>query len=257
MTVVCEWYNFVMDPGLSNVLEKLYRKTGYDLRGYRESTLARRVARRLHATRSTDYPSYVRTLESSPEECHFLLKDLTIRVTDFFRDWSEETLCKHIWPSLANQNFVKIWSAGCATGEETYSLAFSFDRFLKENGLKTPYEVIGSDIDEASIHFAKRGEYPKEKLKDLVISDIKKSVRFEKLDLVGENFPADIDLIVCRNVLIYFAKELQEKVLLKFYHSLRPGGFLWLGKAECLSGRAQEFFEPIDKPMKIFKRRQR
>ncbi|OGQ04102.1 MAG: hypothetical protein A2W61_00185 [Deltaproteobacteria bacterium RIFCSPLOWO2_01_44_7] len=243
-----------MNPGLSNVLEKLFKKTGYDLTGYRESTLERRVVRRLHATHSTDYPTYVQILENSPEECHFLLRDLTIRVTDFFRDWSEESLCEKIWPSLAKQNSVKIWSAGCATGEETYSLALSFDRYLKQNSLGTPYEILGTDIDEASIQFAKKGEYPKEKLKDLDISDVKNSVQFKKLDLVGETFPKDIDLVVCRNVLIYFFKELQEKVLLKFYDSLKPGGFLWLGKAESLWGDSKKLFEVVDKQTNLLKK---
>src|SRR3989338_4116904 len=292
-----------MNPGLSNVLEKLFKKTGYDLTGYRESTLERRVVRRLHATHSTDYLTYVQILENSPEECHFLLRDLTIRVTDFFRDWSEESLCEKIWPSLAKQNSVKIWSAGCATGEETYSLALSFDRYLKQNSFRseeslcekiwpslakqnsvkiwsagcatgeetyslalsfdrylkqnslgTPYEILGTDIDEASIQFAKKGEYPKEKLKDLDISDVKNSVQFKKLDLVGETFPKDIDLVVCRNVLIYFFKELQEKVLLKFYDSLKPGGFLWLGKAESLWGDSKKLFEVVDKQTNLLKK---
>lgn len=256
---------------LHAILTLLYERTGYDFREYRESTLQRRIARRVHASGCPTETAYLDYLLNHAEEEIKLLNDLTIRVTEFFREppvW--ETVRKEIIPQLVvdseehRRRQIKIWSAGCATGEETYSLAILFAASLFVS-------ILGTDLNEDSLDQARRGIYSQEKLKSIspsirteyfqpveggyqICPRIKERVDFQRTDLVLGEVPGEFDLISCRNVLIYFSKELQEKVLLKFHRALRPGGFLWLGKAESLWGRSQDLFECLDKGAKIFRK---
>lgn len=255
---------------IGSILTILHQRTGYDFRGYRESTLKRRIARRLHASGCPTETTYLDYLLKHPEEDGKLLNDLTIRVTEFFREpeaW--EVVATKVIPILCEDvergREIKIWSAGCATGEEAYSLAVEFEE------AKRSASILGTDLDEGSLAFAREGIYSEEKLKGplapirekyfrrvergyQIASAIRGSVQFQRVDLVGAECPGTFDLISCRNVLIYFSKELQERVLLKFHEALKPGGFLWLGKAESLWGRPQGLFECVDKGAKIFRR---
>ena len=264
-----------MDSNFSHILEILFKKTGYDFRGYRETTLQRRIARRLHATGCPTHGVYLDYLSTHPEEYSKLLGDLTVRVTEFFREpdiW--QTIAKMVVPKLLEKE-VRIWSAGCATGEETYSLAILMEEAKKKSlPLVSCFSasILGTDLDQDALNRARQGIYAEEKLKSLpsplqdkyfhpvengyqIASEIRGHVSFQRTDLVRGEAPGEFDLIACRNVLIYFSKELQEKVLLKFYHALHPGGFLWLGKAESLWGRPQELFECVDKGAKSFRKR--
>ena len=265
-----------MKPELNNILSSLFVETGYDFRHYRESTLHRRIARRLQATGGLSPSLYLTYLQENREEQRRLVKDLTIHVTEFFRepeDW--EIVRKTVIPQLLDTKArkgteIKVWSAGCATGEEAYSLAI----LLREatSDFVPPTSILGTDLDTDSLQQAREGVYSKDKLKSvspdrhkkyfLMVHDeqyqispkIKEGVDFRQLDLVNGTMPEKLDLVSCRNVLIYFSKELQEKVLLKFYEVLRPDGFLWLGKAESLWGKTRELFECVDKGAKIFRR---
>ena len=265
-----------MKPELNIILSSLFVETGYDFRHYRESTLNRRIARRLQATGGLSPSLYLTYLQENREEQRRLVKDLTIHVTEFFRepeDW--EIVRKTVIPQLLDTKArkgteIKVWSAGCATGEEAYSLAI----LLREatSDFVPPTSILGTDLDTDSLQQAREGVYSKDKLKSvspdrhkkyfLMVHDeqyqispkIKEGVDFRQLDLVNVTMPEKLDLVSCRNVLIYFSKELQEKVLLKFYEVLRPDGFLWLGKAESLWGKTRELFECVDKGAKIFRR---
>lgn len=253
---------------LAAVLTLLHQRTGYDFRGYRKSTLQRRIERRLHACACSTLAAYLAYLRKYPVEYKALFKDLTIHVTDFFRDpeiWGR--VKKIVWPSLLGKE-ISVWSAGCATGEEAYSLAILF----AEANPEAAVSILGTDIVRDSLKKAKAGIYPAEKLKFLaplirekyfqplqkkcrVGAELKTGVRFQWSDLVRANAAGPFDLIVCRNVLIYFSRELQEKTLLRFYRSLAEGGFLWLGRAESLWGRPQKLFECVDKTAKIFQKK--
>ncbi|MBI4124349.1 MAG: protein-glutamate O-methyltransferase CheR [Deltaproteobacteria bacterium] len=252
---------------LTPILKLLLQRTGYDFRGYRQSTLQRRITRRLQACGCSTCQDYFQYLKEHPEEAGRLFKDLTIHVTEFFREpeiWAGAG--QKILTGLSGE--IKIWSAGCASGEEAYSLAI----FFKEADHDSGVSVLGTDIDRDSLKRAKEGIYPEEKLKPVspavrkkyfhpvkggyqINSTLKEGVRFQLSDLARQAAEGPFDLISCRNVLIYFSKELQEKVLVRFHHSLRPGGFLWLGRAESLWGRAQDLFECVDKTAKIFRKK--
>ncbi|MBI2336697.1 MAG: protein-glutamate O-methyltransferase CheR [Deltaproteobacteria bacterium] len=257
---------------LVQILKCLYEKTGCDFREYRQSTLLRRIARRMHATGSPTYQAYLDRLTGENVESHNLLKELTIHVTEFFREpehW--ETVAKKVFPDRLAQrthDTVKIWSAGCATGEEAYSLAILIEEARCQ---RSEVRILGTDLDESSLLSAREGTYSEAKLKNLpiplrekylqrggkgyqIVPVIRRSVQFRRLDLVGGECPGTFDLISCRNVLIYFSKELQETVLLKLHRALNPNGFLWLGKAESLWGRPRELFECVDKRAKIFRK---
>lgn len=196
------------------------------------------------------------------------MRDLTIRVTEFFRDpltWG--VMKSEVLPGLLNRSSeIKVWSAGCATGEETYSLAILFEE------AKRQVSILGTDLDQEALRSAREGIYPEERLKLVppplreiyfkpvnngyqIIQKMRDCVDFRDVNLVTGEPPGEFDLVSCRNVLIYFSKELQERVLLKFHEALKPGGLLWLGKAESLWGKAQELFECLDKNVKIFERK--
>lgn len=255
------------------IITLLYQRTGYDFRGYRPSTLQRRINRRLHATGCSTHETYLDFLSRHPAEYGDLLKNLTIRVTEFFRDpatW--EVMKKEIVSRLLNQpKEIRVWSAGCATGEETYSLAIMLKEVRSRNPeVRSPIiSILGTDLDDEALRSAREGIYPEERLKFVIpplretyfqptkngyqiIQKMRDCVDFRAVDLVNGLVGGEFDLISCRNVLIYFSKELQERVLLKFHEALRPGGFLWLGKAESLWGKTQELFTCLDKGAKIF-----
>lgn len=254
-----------MGETLNEILFYLFEKTGHDFRGYRESTLQRRIQRRLHATGTLSLATYLDYLKGHCEEERKLLADLTLSVTEFFRDpESWETLAKIVRETPREE--WQIWSAGCATGEELYSLAFLMAEKQIPHGT-----LLGTDLDENSLHHARAAVYLKEKLKSIpqemieryfekvgpkyrVIPQIRTQVAFRAVNLVQGEVKDLFDLISCRNVLIYFSKDLQESVLLKFYQNLKPEGFLWLGKAESLWGKVQDLFDCVDKGAKIFKK---
>lgn len=261
----------VEEKELVNILTLLYRKTGYDFREYRKSTLGRRVARRLHATGCRTEALYLDYLKNHPEECALLLKDLTIHVTEFFREPDAfKALEEKVFSEWRENSQVFIWSAGCATGEEAYSLAIALDQFFPT--VNTNYQILATDLDDDSLNRGSQGIYIGEKIKSLsasvrenyfhpkdegyqIIPRIKERVNFHAVDLINEKMNQRFDLISCRNVLIYFSKELQEKALLNFHKALKPNGFLWLGKAESLWGKPQELFETVDKGAKIFRKK--
>ena len=261
---------------LERFLEELHRSRGVDFRSYKRPTIMRRLGRRMAATDSGSIEEYSRHLEDHPEEYKQLIGTFLIKVTEFFRDpelfdyLKEEVLPELIGEAREQENQLRIWSAGCATGEEAYSLAILVSEVLGQEAGLFNVRVFATDIDEDAVKFARRGIYPPSALEGLseeqkglyfVEEDgsyqVKKQIRgmivFGEHDLAQRSPFPHLDLVVSRNVLIYFSSELQRRALQLFAYSLRDGGYLVMGKAESAS-LMEEMFVPVDKHNKIFRR---
>ena len=249
---------------LEQFLEELRERAGIDFSSYKMPTILRRLQRRILATATTDLDGYVHYLNTHPQEYQQLINTLLIKVTEFFRDPDlfayvrTEVLPDLIAHAEQGGREIRIWSAGCATGEEAYSLAMLVSEALGEQMEQYHVRIFATDVDADAVAFARRGTYPSSALTDLseeVLEryftrtdgayGIKKAVRalvvFGQHDL-GQRAPfPNVDLVVCRNVLIYFTPELQRRTLHLFAYSLRDGGYLVLGKAESTSPLAESF----------------
>lgn len=262
------------DDALYSILEQVSHQSNIDFRSYKNSTILRRISRRMIVTHCPTMHDYADYLHAHVEEADELVKAFLINVTQFFRDPEAfEHLRTDILPKLINRgrahnHVLRFWDAGCATGEEPYSLAMLIADLLGAELPQWNVKIFATDLDEAAINFARRGLYSESLLKG--ISDDYRKRFFEQGDLgysitkilrqmviFGQQdvtrsapFPR-IDLILCRNVLIYFTPELQEYVLNQFAFSLAPDGYLFLGKAETVRSTLS-FYELIDKHWKIY-----
>jgi two-component system CheB/CheR fusion protein len=259
-----------LDDGLDRLLAKIASEHGVPCLGYKPSCLRRRVSVRLRATGTETFAAYAALLDAQPEEWSRLLDALTINVTGFFRDHSVyRVLREQVIPSLAEaqSGFVRGWSAGCASGEEAWSVAM----LLAERAGVERTRVLATDIDTQCLARATAGAYPSiiarempEELQrqwwsgyePVVVSDaLRRCVSFERFNLLTDQAPPSAyDVITCRNVLIYFARDAQEALFMRFADALRMGGVLVLGKVEILSGPARARFVPIDARERIYRR---
>ncbi|EAU68838.1 signal transduction histidine kinase (sthk) with cheb and cher activity [Stigmatella aurantiaca DW4/3-1] len=248
---------------------------GIDFSEYKSATFERRLARRMALRRMESLSDYVKLLEQTPGEARALYEDILIHVTAFFRDPEAfEALKTHVFPVLLKRNSKKVtfrlWVAGCSTGEEVYSLAISLVEFLEEAQSQGEIQIFGSDISEQAIEKARAGLYPESALQDLSKERkarfftqteggyrISKAVRelcvFVRHDLARDPPFSKLDLVSCRNVLIYFIPELQKRALATFHYCLNDPGFLLLGRTENVSGLSP-FFTPVDKAQKLLAR---
>jgi chemotaxis methyl-accepting protein methylase/signal transduction histidine kinase/chemotaxis response regulator CheB len=263
------------DATLAKIFAVVRSGAGVDFGEYKSPTVERRIARRMALARVDDLTAYLRTLESDPQEVRALYEDVLIHVTSFFRDPEVfETLKTRILPEILRDKAegvpLRIWVAGCSTGEEVYSLAIVVHEHLEEVAGKHPIQIFGSDLSEKSIERARAGIFPDSAMRE--VSDgrrrrfftkveggyrINKLVRdlcvFVKHDLARDPPFSKLDLASCRNVLIYFDQALQKRVIPTFHYCLRQPGFLLLGRTEAISGFSQ-LFSPVDKANKIFAR---
>ncbi len=261
---------------LERFLEELRERRGVDFTSYKTPTILRRLKRRMVATGAESIEDYQRYLDDYPEEYSQLINAFLIKVTEFFRT-PELFAClkEEILPDLIREareagNQLRIWSAGCATGEEAYSLAILLSEVLGSEAGLFNVRIFATDIDKEAIAFARRGIYPasalgvltEEQVSRYFIKEdgqyqVKKQVRsmivFGEHDLARRSPFPHIDLTVSRNVLIYFAPELQRRALQLFAYSLRDGGYLVLGKAETPSPLS-EYFAPQRRQLKIYRR---
>jgi chemotaxis methyl-accepting protein methylase len=256
---------------------KISEERGFACASYKEKCLRRRIAVRMRARGVHTYDDYARILDGDAAEYERLLDALTINVTKLFRNWDVyASMAANVVPSLWQREApsIRVWSAGCSTGDEPYSLAVLFHRFAVENGLLSRLgrvTVLGTDIDRQCLSAAEQGQFTEGDFADTplelreryfsatspftIASAIRAMVRFERRDLLGDPAPAGIhDLIVCRNVMIYFDRDTQERLFEKFHDSLSPGGYLVLGKVETLLGHARSRFAPVDARERIFRR---
>jgi two-component system, chemotaxis family, CheB/CheR fusion protein len=263
--------------GLQAFLAHVRERQGLDFTSYRTPTILRRLHRRLVATGTASLDAYRAYLETHPEEYQRLVQAFLIQVTEFFRDQElYDYLRDHVLPEIIARarregRGVRCWSAGCATGEEAYSLAIVLTELLGDALEQTGVRIFATDLDGEAVAFARRGVYPAAALRglpaDLVARHfslrddayvVNKRVRslivFGQQDL-GQRAPfPQIDLVLCRNVLIYFAADLQRRALQLFTFALRDGGYLALGKAESARPLA-EYFEAVDARIKVYRRR--
>ncbi|HEY8079211.1 MAG TPA: CheR family methyltransferase [Labilithrix sp.] len=262
---------------LDRVLEIVRVRTGHDFASYKPGTIERRVERRLRANRLDDVAAYVRLLERDPDEAQKLFDDLLIGVTRFFRGPEVfEALAATALPALLavrrGDRPLRVWVPGCATGEEAYSLAMLLTECWEARGEREPLrlQIYGTDLDKEAITKARAGFYPASIAADVsparlarffiaeeggyrVKKHLRQSLVFAVQNVVSDPPFTKIDLLSCRNVLIYLKPELQQKLLPLFFLALVPGGILVLGASESISGLG-DAFAPLDSRSKIFRR---
>lgn len=251
--------------------------TGHDFSQYKRNTIHRRIEKRMALHQFDQISDYVHYLRENPAEIKTLLKDILITVTAFFRDPAASKALKEkvVLPLLKAKpphDNIRVWVAGCATGEEVYSIAILFAEAMQTVKKHFNIQIFATDLDSKSIEYARQGLYPKsivtdvssERIKQFFIKEedgfkIKKHIR-EMIVFATQNMIKDppfskLDLISCRNVLIYMDAALQKKVLPLFHYTLNPGGFLFLGTSEGI-GNCADRFSPVDKKWRIFKRKE-
>jgi two-component system CheB/CheR fusion protein len=263
-----------LGDALNTIFSLLLRASHVDFSRYKPTTIQRRIARRMVLLKIDNVATYATFLKQHPEEITALFNEILINVTEFFRDRDVfRALKAQVFPIfMANRvkgTPIRIWVPGCSTGEEAYSIAISLVEFLDERASQFPIQIFASDIDEPALVRARAGIYPegiakevsKERLQRFFVkgSDeryhISKYIRdmclFSKHDLTSDPPFAKMDLISCRNLLIYFDASLQKQVIPLLHYSLNPNGILWLGKSESVGG-FQNLFGQIDKTNKFF-----
>lgn len=262
------------DKGL--IIEKVMKK-GVDLRQYKDGFLKRRLDVRRKARGVSTYSEYGRLLESDPAEFHALLATFSINVTAFFRDFEfyrvfYENIIPEIYSRHGGGAEIRAWSAGCASGEEPYTIAMLFaeaalvlDRFRGK--------VIATDVSSKALERAKAGAYAQEAVKNVpgdmrgrhfvrtrngqyqVSARVRSLVSFELGNLSTMSAPQQVDIIFCRNVLMYFDKDTQYSIEQKFHKSLKPGGYFILGQSEALMGESMKLFETVLPKERIYRKR--
>ena len=265
---------------LQDILERLYAHTGRDFSHYKRTTLRRQLGRRMLLQHADSLPAYARRLQTDDAEVGALFRNLLVSVTRFFRDpeaylaLEREVLPKLFREAAASGDgepaTVRVWAPGCATGEEAYSLAMLLAEHREAAGADVPIQLLATDIDEAALATARRGRYLEAVTADLsparlrrffirkhgacqVTDELRALVLFATHDLTRDPPFARIDLLSCRNLLMYFEAGMQRHVLERFAFSLRPGGTLFLGAAES-ADRASSFFTPASKKHGLFQR---
>lgn len=258
----------------AEILNLLHKNTGHDFTGYKESTIRRRIQRQMAINNFSSYQQYYQSLKDNVKQSELLFKELLIGVTCFFRDTAAfESLENQVIIPLLHEKKdntpIRIWVAGCSTGEETYSIALLFKKHIDRLKLDYGLQIFATDINFRALETARKGLYsedieehvPIELLSNYfeIFNDkyrVKKEIRdwivFSSQSLVKDPPFSRMDLISCRNVLIYLGAEIQKKILAIFNYSLRSGGYLFLGSAENI-GNYGNAFTSIDKNSKLYK----
>jgi two-component system CheB/CheR fusion protein len=256
------------DVALASVLARLRRLTGHDFTNYKHSTVRRRIERRIGVTQTADLAAYARHIDENPEEARALLKDLLISVTNFFRDQEafaglESAVIPKLFENKGERGHVRAWVAGCATGEEAYTVAMLLWEYAE--GLDAPpsVQVFASDIDDDALRTARAGFYTLNDLADVsperlrrfftkagagyrVRRELRETVLFARHDLLKDLPFSHLDLVTCRNLLIYLNRAGQARALGAFHFSMNPGGYLFLGGSETTGG-ASDLFVSVNK----------
>jgi two-component system CheB/CheR fusion protein len=261
---------------LNTICAVLNSRLGRDFTEYKTNTLVRRVRRRMQVHRIDDMRQYIECLRNHPEEPELLFQEFLIGVTRFFRDPAlfeklRETIVRSIIADQASNGIpIRVWACGCATGEEAYSLAILFQEELQRAESRRGITIFATDIDERSIAYARAGLYTdaieadisterlarffmREGTRYRVVKQIREMCVFSAHDLVKDPPFSRLDLVSCRNLLIYFAPRLQRRVVTTFHYSLKPHGTLWLGPSETIVNSTR-LFKVIDKKGRLFRR---
>jgi two-component system, chemotaxis family, CheB/CheR fusion protein len=264
------------EQALRDIFTQLRVRTGHDFTNYKRATVIRRIERRINVFELPDLPSYARLMRERPEEARALLKDLLISVTNFFRDGeSFQALESKVIPKLfegkQSEDNVRVWVAGCATGEEAYSVAMLLSEYTA-NSVNAPIvQVFATDIDEQAVAAAREGYYTEADVADVsperlrrffiketegyrVRRELRETVLFAAHNIIRDPPFSHLDLVTCRNLLIYLNRTAQDKVMEVLHFALRPGSYLFLGTSESING-ASDLFMTVDKDHHIFQSR--
>jgi len=257
------------EPGLADVLELVRCHTGHDFRQYKPETLWRRVEARMNRTGTSSLKAYLEQARRNPREVATLQNHFLVSLSSFFRDPEcFAALTPHLKNALEGKDRFSVWTPGCATGEETYSLAILLDECRQ--GVKAWLE--GADLNPEALEVARAGIYSLKSVQHLtrarleryfeakgqhlqVRERLRSMCTFRCLDVLSNSPPQDLDLISCRNFLIYLQSDLQASLLKRFHQALRPGGLLFLGPAERLGPSGGCLFGTLDAAHRIFQRR--
>jgi two-component system, chemotaxis family, CheB/CheR fusion protein len=261
------------DAKLEHLLEYLRQSRGFDFTGYKRPSLMRRVGQRMHAVNIENFGDYVDYLEVHPEEFTFLFNTILINVTSFFRDpaaWSSlaEAIVPRIISTKASEEPIRIWSAGCATGEEAYSIAIIMAEALGKDEFRKRVKIYATDADEEALLIARQGTYTTKEIQPVAeelrekyfervsgryvfCPDMRRTVIFGRHNLIHAAPMSRLDLLVCRNVLMYFNTETQSNVLARFNYALNHDGYLFVGKAEMLVLHSA-VFAPVELKHRVF-----
>jgi len=264
------------EPDMRRIFRRLRAAHGVDFARYKPSTLRRRLARRMALQKVDDLADYVDILENDATETAALYQDFLIRVTGFFRDPdSFEGLAEHVFPRLCvdrtPKDPIRIWVPGCATGEEVYSIAIALMEYLGDQPLASGIQIFGTDVSESAIEKARSGLYLDSITQDVsaerlnryfvkqdahycIARHIRDLCVFARQDVTRDPPFSRLDLVSCRNLLIYLGAASQHRVMQIFHYALRPHGFLMLGPSESV-GQASEFFELEDKQSRLYTRK--
>lgn len=253
---------------------QIQAQIGFRCDGYKEKCLRRRIAVRMRARGVHGFGAYAELLGFEPQEYAKLVDAVTINVSKFYRNaeaW--ERLRVDVLPRLfaLPDREIRVWSAGCAAGEETYTLAMLVQDYAEEHGEDAGrFRIFGTDIDVGTLAAALRAEYGEFAFSEIsaaarerwfegpqrnrVRAEIRRMVEFARLDLIADAYPAQRHLILCRNVVIYFERRIQEAVFRRFYDALAPDGYLMLGKVESLFGGVAALFSALSNRDRLFRK---
>ena len=264
------------EDGFERVKAKISRDRGFNCRFYKDKCLRRRVAVRMRAKGARTFPEYEAVLDADAAEYDLLLDALTINVSKFFRNaetWRR--IEEEVVPALfaRQEPVVRAWSAGSAAGEEAYTLSIVFHEWAARNRRRVDldrFRIVGTDIDRRSLDAARRAEYPELSMVEMepeiaerwfspgppfrLHEEARRNVSFVRKDLISDEPETGQAIIFCRNVIIYFSRDIQERLFQRFYESLLPGGFLVLGKVETLLGEWRNRFRPVHNRDRIFQK---
>lgn len=275
-----------MADDLKRILNYLNEKRCFDFSGYRTSMVERRARQRFPFTKCRNFSEYFHYLQQNPDELDNLLNVLTINVSRFFRDTlTFEYIFDRILPAVAYQkkedhdHNLRIWSSGCSMGEEPYSIAILINEFLKKESLDFNINIFATDIDGNILKKAQKATYTFDSIKSTkyrllkkyfisgknsfqLLPEIRDMVLFSIYDILDKNsyvppesIFGDFDMVFCRNVLIYFNMEYQDKIFDKLYRALTDGGYLILGEAEIPSIKYQRYFKRVNECCHIYQKR--
>ena len=265
------------DRLMKDVFRLLKSSSKVDFVDYKVATIRRRILRRMDINHVSELRDYVKLLNRNPQEVEALYRDVLINVTSFFRNPEVfDALQERVYPEILLRRSpsepVRIWVPGCSTGEETYSHAISLVEALTQLRIELPVQIFGTDLSESAIHRARSGIYKESIAKE--VSEVRlrrffhkvsggyqisKSIRdmcvFARQNVFNDPPFSRMDLISCRNVLIYLSQVLQKKVIPVFHYALRPNGFLLVGNSEGLFGSGAEIFSLVDRKSKIYRKK--
>lgn len=264
------------DEELEELLRFLRDARGFDFTGYKRTSLGRRIRKRMSDVGIDSYADYRDQLETNADEFSALFNTILINVTSIFRDADAWTYLQHevvpeLLAQLGPEEEIRVWSAGCSSGEEAYSLAIMFAEALGLEEALNRVKIYGTDVDDEALRDARSGLYPAKSLEPLNAelrekyfeqngsqfsfrSDLRRRVIFGRHDITRDAPISRLDLLICRNALMYFNVEAQTQIVDRFHFALREGGFLFLGKAEMLLNDADRF-DVISMRQRIFRRR--